>query len=42
MEFEDNKLNVAQMMISIFDSENHGGERKKCWFPTFSHFSAMF
>ena len=41
--FADNKLNVAQMMISLFDRvEKRCGKRRKCWLPAFSPFPTVF
>ena len=52
--FEDNKLNVAKMTISLFDiAENNMGKgenagyqhflkRRKCWLPAFSPFLTLF
>ena len=39
----DDKLNVAKMTISLFDSvENTVGKRRKCWLPAFSPFPTVF
>ena len=40
---EYNKINVAQMLMSVFDRiENIVGKRRNCWLPAFSPFSTMF
>ena len=41
--FTDNKINVAQIMISVFDRvENIVEKRRKCWLTAFSPFTTMF
>ena len=41
--FADNKINVAEMMISRSNRvENIVGKRRKCWLPAFSPFPTMF
>ena len=37
--FADDRKNVAQMMISVF---NRVEKRRKCWLPAFSSFLTMF
>ena len=42
-EFADDKLNVAEMTISVFDRvKKHCGKRRKCWLPAFSPFTTVF
>ena len=41
--FTDDKINVAQIMISVFDwVENTVGKGVKCWILAFSSFPTMF
>ena len=41
--FADDKINIAEMMISIFDRvEKHCEKIRKCWLSAFSSFSSMF
>ena len=41
--FADNKLNVTEIRISLYDRvENTVGKGKKCWLPAFSSFSTGF
>ena len=41
--FADNKINVAQIMISVSGRvENIVGKRRKCWLTAFSTFPIMF
>ena len=39
--FADEKLDVAKMMISLFDRVEHCGKRRKCWLPAFSPFPTV-
>ena len=39
---KDDKLNEAQITISVSDSRKHFQEWKKCWLPAFSHFPTLF
>ena len=32
--FADDKLNIAVMMISLFDRAENTGQRRKCWLLT--------
>ena len=41
--FADDKITVAQMMVSAFERiENIKGKRRKCWLPAFSPCFTMF
>ena len=41
--FADDKLKVAKIMCSVFDSaEKQCRKRRKCWLPAFSPFPTMF
>ena len=41
--FADDKLNVAKIMISVFDQvKNIVGKGEKSWLPAFSPFPTMF
>ena len=40
--FADDKINEAQMMISVLDRVENWGKRRKCWLSAFSPFSTMF
>ena len=35
--FADEKMNVAEMMVSLSD-RSYCGKRRKCWLPAFSPF----
>ena len=44
--FADDKINVAQMMIFVFDRvenilKGENGKRRKCWLAAFSPFPTM-
>ena len=36
-EFLDKKLRFDKKVISVFDSVENMGKRRKCWLPSFSH-----
>ena len=40
--FADNKLDVAEMMISLLDVLEKRVKRRKCWQPAFFSFSQCF
>ena len=41
--FEDDKINAAQKIISVFGQlENIEEKKRKCWFQAFSPFPRMF
>ena len=41
--FASNKFNNTKMMISVVDSlEKHGGKRRKSWLPAFSTYRIFF
>ena len=40
--FADDKLNIAETMISLFSSKENSGKRKKCLLPAFSPFPTVF
>ena len=40
--FARNKLNIARMIISLFDRVENTGKSRKCWLPAFSLFPTLF
>ena len=40
--FANDELNVAKIVVSVFDKKENAGKTRKCWFPVFSPFPQCF